>query len=167
MEIKFFILFIFLCGVLNMLLDKPFERGPIMLFYKVLILFWGCTKTCSHARWFENHIIFHIITIPLSPYTNDSISSGFDEGPPSYKRNVLWLVSCPSALWLALYGSVIGEQLRRCFHRHIYVYGCFSTAPPLAKTASSFNMAISSQTLIILNKRVVQNLCTDGYCKTY
>ncbi len=25
-----------------------------MLFYKVLILFWGCTRTCSHARWFKN-----------------------------------------------------------------------------------------------------------------
>ncbi len=25
----------------------------------------------------------------------------FDEGPPSEKQNVLWLVSCPSALWLA------------------------------------------------------------------
>ncbi len=45
-------------------------KGSYMLFYKVLILFWGCTRTCSHARWFENHIIFHIIyiiTIPLSP----------------------------------------------------------------------------------------------------
>ncbi len=65
-----------------------------MLFYEVLILFWGCAKTCTHARWFENCIIF------LTD-TNDSISSGFDEGPPSEKRNVLWLVSCPSALWLA------------------------------------------------------------------
>ncbi len=35
------------------------------------------------------------------PDTNDSISSGFDEGPSSEKLNVLWLVSCPSALWLA------------------------------------------------------------------
>ncbi len=100
MEIKFFMLFIILCGVLNMILDKPFDN-PLERSYcallQVLILFWGCTKTC----WFENHIIFHIITIPLSPYTNDSISSGFDEGPPSYRRNVLWLVSCPSALWLA------------------------------------------------------------------
>ncbi len=34
------------------------------------------------------------------PDTNDSISSGFDEGPPSKKRNVFWLVSCHSALWL-------------------------------------------------------------------
>ncbi len=32
-----------------------------MLFYKVLILFWGCTITCFHAWWFENRIIFHII----------------------------------------------------------------------------------------------------------
>ncbi len=29
-----------------------------MLFYKVLILFWGCTRTCSHAWWFENRISF-------------------------------------------------------------------------------------------------------------
>ncbi len=77
-----------------------------MLFYKVLIWFWGCTRTCSHAWWFENRIIFHIIyiiTINLSPQpdTNGSISSGFDEGPPSKKRNLLWLVNCPSALWLA------------------------------------------------------------------
>ncbi len=34
-----------------------------MLFYKVLIWFWGCTRTCSHAWWFENRIIFHIIYI--------------------------------------------------------------------------------------------------------
>ncbi len=76
-----------------------------MLFYKALILFWGFTWTCSHALWFENRIIFHIIsiiTIPFSqPDINDSISHRCDEGPPSEKRNVLWLVSCPSALWLA------------------------------------------------------------------
>ncbi len=35
------------------------------------------------------------------PDTNDSINSGLDEGPPFEKRNVLWLVSCPGALWLA------------------------------------------------------------------
>ncbi len=35
-----------------------------------LDLFRGCTITCSHARWFKNHIIFHIIyiiAIPFSP----------------------------------------------------------------------------------------------------
>ncbi len=30
-----------------------------MLFYEVLILFWRCTRTCSHAWWFEKRIIFH------------------------------------------------------------------------------------------------------------
>ncbi len=39
--------------------------------------------------------------ISPQPDTNDSISTGFDEGPPYEKHNVLWLVSCPSALWLA------------------------------------------------------------------
>ncbi len=35
-----------------------FKRGPILLFYHVLILLWGCTRTCSDAWWFENHSIF-------------------------------------------------------------------------------------------------------------
>ncbi len=89
----------------KLVLSLVFKWGPIMLFYKVLILFWGCTRTCSHAWWFENRIIFHIIyfiTIPFSPaWHKRLISSGFDEGPPSEKRNVMWLVRCPSALWLA------------------------------------------------------------------
>ncbi len=76
-----------------------------MLFYKVLILFWGCTRTCSHAGGSKKRIIFHIIYIITTPSpqpgTKGSISSGFDEDPPSEKQNVLWLVSCPSALWLA------------------------------------------------------------------
>ncbi len=84
-----------------------------MLFYKVLILFWGCTRTCSHDWWFENHIIFHIIYIITilspQPHTNDSISSVFDEGPPSEKQNV-FLSQC----------VVIGEQLRRCFRQQIH-----------------------------------------------
>ncbi len=74
-------------------------------------------------RWFKNRIIFHIIyiiIIALSPAChNDSISSRFDEDPPSEILNVLWLVIFPIALWLA--------KLR--WH--------FSTALPLAKTASS------------------------------
>ncbi len=73
-----------------------------MLFYKVLILFWGCIKHALMLGDSKNRIIFHIIYIITitcpQPDTNDSISSGFDEGPPSEKRNVLWLVSCPSAL---------------------------------------------------------------------
>ncbi len=32
-----------------------------MLFPKVLILFWRCTRTCSHVWWFEKCIIFLII----------------------------------------------------------------------------------------------------------
>ncbi len=34
-----------------------------MLLYKVLILFWGYTRTCYNAWWFENRITFHIIYI--------------------------------------------------------------------------------------------------------
>ncbi len=46
----------------DILFSGNYVKGvPIMLFYKVLILFWGCTRTCSHPWWFENRIIFHII----------------------------------------------------------------------------------------------------------
>ncbi len=33
------------------------------LYYALLqsLLFWVCTRTCSHAWWFEKLIIFHII----------------------------------------------------------------------------------------------------------
>ncbi len=136
-----------------------FKGVLIMLFYKVLILFQGCTRTCSHAWWLGNRIIFHIIyiiTIPFSlawpsrasysphdpggvigstssrwrlvyvrweeldldpttppePGTNSSISSGFDEGPPSEQWNGLWLVSCPSVLWLA--NSLDGISVMPC-----------------------------------------------------
>ncbi len=75
-----------------------------MLFYKVLILFWGCTRTCSHARWFENRIIFHIIyiiTIILSswPETNDSIISRFDEGLPKNEMCCDWLAVLVRCDW--------------------------------------------------------------------
>ncbi len=68
-------------------------KGSYYALLQSLDFVLGCTRTCSHAWWFENHIIFHIIyiiTIPFSqPDSNDSISSGFDEGLPSEKRNVL------------------------------------------------------------------------------
>ncbi len=83
------------------------------------------------------------------PHTNGSISSGFDEGPPSEKQNVLWLVSCPSALWLA--NSLDG----------------FQYCPAPCQNSKFINIAISIQTSRILNKRIAQNLCTHGYCKTY
>ncbi len=94
---------------------------------------------CVHFGWVKrraqipsmgHHTWLYIMSLSLfftfsllqylspQPDTNDSISSGFDEGPPSEKRNVLWLISCPSALWLA--NSLDGI-----------------TVPPLAKTASS------------------------------
>ncbi len=50
-----------------------------MLFYKVLTLFWGV----------EHALIFGISKTYLPSLTNDSISSGFDEVPPSEKLNVL------------------------------------------------------------------------------
>ncbi len=60
-----------------------------MLFYKVWFCFGGVL---------EHALIFQYLS--PQPDTNGEISSGFDEGPPSEKRNMLWLVGCPSALWL-------------------------------------------------------------------
>ncbi len=107
-----------------------------MLFYKVLILFWGFTRTCSHAWWFENRKLLQCVS--PQPDTNDSISSGFDEGPPSEKRNVLWLVSCPSALWLA-------NSL-----------DAFQHCPASCQNSKFVNIAISIQTSRILNKRITR-----------
>ncbi len=54
-----------------------------MLFYKVLILFWGVLEL---SCLLNNRIIFHIILQLLQylspqPDTNSLISSGFDERP--------------------------------------------------------------------------------------
>ncbi len=45
-------------------------KGSYYALLQSLDFVLGCTRTCSHAWWFEKHIIFHIIyiiTIPLSP----------------------------------------------------------------------------------------------------
>ncbi len=55
------------------------------------------------------------------PSTNGSISSGF-EGPPSEKRNVLWLVSCPSALWLANSLNCVSVLPRPLPKQHVRQY---------------------------------------------
>ncbi len=79
-------------------------KWSYMLFYKVWFCFGGVL---------EHALIFQYLS--PQPDTNGEISSGFDEGPPSEKRNMLWLVGCPSALWLV--------------NRLHY----FSIAPPLPK----------------------------------
>ncbi len=53
-----------------------------MLFYKVWFCFGGVL---------EHALIFQYLS--PQPDTNGEISSGFDEGPPSEKRNMLWLVN--------------------------------------------------------------------------
>ncbi len=74
-------------------------------FSKSLFCFGGVLEHALMLGVSKNALLFHIIyiiKITLSqPGTSGSISSGFDEGTPYEKRNVLWLVSCPSALWLA------------------------------------------------------------------
>ncbi len=45
-------------------------KGSYYALLQSLDFVWGCTRTCSHAWWFESRIIFHIIyiiTIPFSP----------------------------------------------------------------------------------------------------
>ncbi len=60
-----------------------------MLFYKVLILFcFG--GVLEHALMFGGSLNVHYYnTFLLSLTQTASISSGFDEGPPSEKRNVV------------------------------------------------------------------------------
>ncbi len=77
-------------------------------------------------KTFAKTIFFTLLKyLPPRPVTNYSISSGFDEGPPPEKWNVLWLVSCPSALWLvnSLDGvSVLPHPLQKqqvCQYCHI------------------------------------------------
>uniref|UniRef100_A0A672Q3G8 E1 ubiquitin-activating enzyme n=1 Tax=Sinocyclocheilus grahami TaxID=75366 RepID=A0A672Q3G8_SINGR len=53
----------------EMTLRQFLDYFKVILDAHFLILFWGCTRTCSHAWWFEKRIIFHIIyiiTIPLA-----------------------------------------------------------------------------------------------------
>ncbi len=69
-----------------------FFIGVLLCSLQSLDFVLGC-RTCSHFWYFQN--------LSPQPDTNDSISSGFDEVPPSEKLNVLWLVGFPSALWLA------------------------------------------------------------------
>ncbi len=72
------------------------------------------------------------------PDTNGSISSGIDEGLPSEKQNVLWLVSCPCALWLV--NSLDGV----------------SVLPRPLPEQQIVNIATSIQIPRILNKRIEQ-----------
>ncbi len=106
--------------------------------------------SCSVVR--KSHYFSHYLHLLqyLSPQPDyGSISSWFDEGPPSEKRNVLWLVSCPNALWLA-------NSL-----------DCVSVLPhPLPKQHVRQYCHINSDHEN-MNKRILQNLCTHGYCKTY
>ncbi len=102
---------------------KAGVKGVLLCSFTKSWFVLGCTRTCSHAWWFENRIIFHIIyiiTTPLSPawHKTTRLVPRFDEGPLSKKLNVLWLVSCPRELWLVNSWDGI-------------------TAPPLARTASS------------------------------
>ncbi len=64
-----------------------------MLFYKVLISFGGVLEHALMLGGLKIALFFTLFTLLqyLSPQpdTNDSISSGFDEAPPSEKLNVL------------------------------------------------------------------------------
>ncbi len=99
-------------------------KGVLLCSLTVLILFWECTRTCSRPWWLKKRIICHIIYIIIIPFsqpdTNGFINPGFDEGPHSEKRNVLWLVSCLSALWLA--NSLGGFNIGACSPIKILIF---------------------------------------------
>ncbi len=84
-----------------------------MLFYKVLILFWGCTRTCSHAWWFKKRGLHYLLQyLSPQPHTNGSIISGFWWRPAFRKTKCV-------VIGLLFQFVVIGEQLRRYFRRKI------------------------------------------------
>ncbi len=77
------------------------------------------------------------------PDTNGSISSGFDEGHlPKNQMCCDWLAVPECSL------DGVSVLPHPCQSKFV-------------------NIAISIHTLRILNKRIAQNLCTHGYCKTY
>ncbi len=134
--------------------SSAFKGVLLCSFTKSWFCFGGVLKHALMLGGSKIALFFTLFTLLqyLSPQpdTNDSISSRFDKAPAFRKTKCVvigWLFQC----------VVIGEQFRRRL----------STAPPLAKTVSFFNIAISIQTSRILNRRIVQNLCTYGYCKTY
>ncbi len=133
----------------------------MQLFYIWLLHFCSIPENAFYRiAGFENQyriVTNHPIYTPnyntsLSPQhdTNDSISSGpafrLVQGPPSEKLNLLWLVSCPSALWL-----VIPTWTAKIRQR-------FRTAPPLTKTASLS---------ILPYKFKPREYWTRGSCRTF
>ncbi len=61
-----------------------------MLFYKVLISFGGVLEHALMLGGLKIALFFTLLQyLSPQPDTNDSISSGFDEAPPSEKLNVL------------------------------------------------------------------------------
>jgi len=91
-------------------------RGPIMSFFKVLILFLGSTRIGFHAWMFKKHIIFLIFSIVAAPLfqsvSNALLSSCVYEAPPSEKHNVLWLVGWTIVLRLVKHFECVWEMSR-------------------------------------------------------
>ncbi len=61
-----------------------------MLFYKFLMLFWAVLEHALVLGGSKIKLSFTLLQyISPHPDINDSVSSRFDEGPPSEKLNVL------------------------------------------------------------------------------
>ncbi len=77
----------------------------------------------SKNALFSHNLHYYNTSLPSLAQTR-LVPAGFDEGPPSEKRNVLWLVSCPSALWLAnsLGASVLPRPLpKQQVHQYCHI----------------------------------------------
>ncbi len=127
---------------LNTLLRVDLTNLDIVLLG--MLLWWlktGSGLTAHCWGWKKNSLPSLTQTARLVP--------GLMKARLPKKRNVLWLVSCPSVLWLA--SSLDGVSV---------------LPHPLPKQQVRQYCHINSD-LRILNKRIVQNLCTHGHCKAY
>ncbi len=74
-----------------------------MLFFNVLILFWGCTRTCSHARWFKNRIHFsHYYNNSLPNLTTRLVLDLMKARLPKNETCCDWLAVPVRCDWLAV-----------------------------------------------------------------
>ncbi len=80
-------------------------KGWLTGFFLGLIVFMGCSQTCSCLVFLKNALFFTQFTfiphLSVPSLINALITSWFYEAPSSEIRDGLWLVSWSSVLWFA------------------------------------------------------------------
>ncbi len=86
-------------------------KCPIMPFLRLLILFYECPKTDSHA---SNTLVFSKNSFSFTSLPHDS----FEESVSLKHLSLLWLVRCRSPLWLVY--SANERRLCKCVTLWLY-----------------------------------------------